>query len=268
MTHPLTESPTSAIPRLVRNLLAADTTGLATFFDEISVADLPQFELPLSAPSLRIYPGNPKRERAVGGPINLVYDVSINVILPRPTPGRSSRTIPAKPVISSASSGSGVTGVWEYRLTEFGEDGESNASDETSVTLTSQLPTIALPALTTGGQGFRIWRSRKGCTACRWAGISWQGSVNWTDPVVDADLGAELAPVLLQGERLVDAITAVLLSGEYLLESGSVHADIVLAVDTPPATVVQGRNLWRQEIRATLGSYYDPITGQFLTEVP
>lgn len=267
MAHPLTESPTSTIPRLVRMLLAADT-GLASFFDEIPVADLPQFELPLSAPSLPIYPGNPKRARMTGGPISLAYEISINLILPRQTPASSSRTVPAKPTITKATDPSGVTGVYEYRLTEFGDDGESYASDETSVTLAGQLPTLALPALSATGRGFRVWRSRKGSTACRWAGTSWQGSVDWTDPMDDGTLGDELAPVLLQAERLVDAITAVLLGGEYLIEDGEVKSDMVLAIETPEGGVVSGRNLWRQQILATVASYYDPETGKFLTETP
>ena len=262
---PQSDTPTRAIPRIIRAVLA-DDPHLAAYFDRISVSDLPAFQMPFVVPALLIYPGEPQRERAVGGPINLVYRIAVHLVLPALTPATQDIAEPSAPTIAAGATGP-LTGAYQYRLTEFGAAGESNAGAAGSLTVSAKAPTVAIPALTSG-TGHRIWRSRAGKTACRWVGTVFGGSSTWIDTTPDDHLGAELAPLQLLAEGLTDAIAAALFSGEFLVEDGHAKADICFSVDSQSGGVLPKRNVWVSEIRATIGSFYDPTTGNFLTEAP
>jgi len=255
------ESPLARIPRKVRDVIAADAGILAFAESHISEGEYQDLENPIPLPSIWVVPLVARAERQVGGDVEISYDLSVVIALPRNTPAIPGITAPAVPTVAAGATG-GLTGTYQYRLTAYGSAGESYASTSASVTVTAKKITVTPPALPSGATGFRVWRTRAGKSAFRWVGTI-AGSVAWTDNVDDTDLGDELAPIRYLGERVLEEIASVLYTAEPLYDSTKYVSDANLLCRPGPDRVISGRNMRLKTLIVTVPALINAQTKEF-----
>lgn len=166
------EPPVSRIQRRAAEILAADPDAAKFFGGRVTAVGIGEFAFPLKAPALLLLASKCEPVPRPGGQHNLDVTLIARAILPHPTPATSFLPRPAAP--SVADTGTSIT----YRITQCSPAGESWASDPVT---SSGITTLTLPALSSGCNAFRIWRSLAGRTACGWVGESW-ASGTWEDP--------------------------------------------------------------------------------------
>jgi len=263
------EAPGVVVPRAVAARLAA-SSELASFFGaRIFGSTFEEAMAPILEPTLAcVMRGEEDQLRQTGGGIRLVYVVGVSAFLPAPTPAVGWLTVPAAPTLASATAGA-LTGSYDYRLTELMTDGESFSSARLTLSLTSQSPTLTMPAASSGSLGWRLWRSKAGLTACRWCATVPPGTATVTDTVADSALGDELAPVKGMREQLGNVIRAALYGtdNEILPLDGHYRSAGALRVTVEEPRYAGRRNLMVYGLTARYFAYYNPEAGSLEIDV-
>lgn len=245
MNGPFDDGVSARLLAGIHTAYANDAATVAFFgADGIRQVDYEELEHPIRAFFLAIVAGQQKAQRVVGGEADLLYRVPILVYLPRQTPVNASIAVPPAPVITKVSGGA-LTGTFIYRVTQWNEAGESWASPPVTVTLAGENAAVSFSS-PPAGMGFRVWRSTKGCTACRYNETIQPATVpsGYVDSVPDASLGDELAPVRLFAVNLKDYLRTVLYQNETLKEATGVDvADACLVLEDKLDAIDRARNL-------------------------
>lgn len=255
------EGPLARIPRKVRDVLAADAGLLAFTEGHISEGEDSDLENAIPLPSIWIVPLAPNEQRQVGGFVEINYDLALFLALPRSTPATAEIAAPTAPTVAAGATGS-LTGTYQYRLTAYGAAGESYASAAASVSVSGKDVTVTPASLPSGAIGFRIWRTKAGQSAFRWAGVS-IGAGPWTDNTPDSALGDELAPIRYYGQRVIEEASSVLYNAEPLFDVSEDISDASLKCYPGPDRLVSSRNMRLKTLVITVPALIDPVTKTF-----
>ena len=253
------DSPSTIIPRLVRDILAADSE-IAAFFDRIALSDLYQLDGPILTPSLYVVPGTLSHERQVGGETESTYTLSVVAVLPYPTPFLHTLAAPAAPTLAQASGTGQHTGTLKYLVTQFNAQGESAATTPASITVTAKDVTVTAPTLAAGALGWRVWRTKANGLSYRHAATFRASETSWRDSLPDSALSDELAPIPFYAESLLDYVASVLYANENLTTSGTNYSTAAILCQQGKDEIATGRNLRVRELVVTIPTYINPAT--------
>lgn len=246
-----TEPPSVLVSRLVAETLAADAELAAFFEGRISSAQAEEMRLPFAVPSLFACTTGEARKRQPGGHVYLQNTVQIRAYFPRMALAAGWVPVPAFTLTSAGGSS------YQYRLTQFGSSGESWASE---AVFSWGLGTLALPAFSSGFDGYRIWRSEAGKSACRWAATVRKAG-QWADPGTATK--PEIAPVRGLGERIVGMIESIFCNettdAENLPTGGGLAASGALQQKSTIGKITN-RNLDLYSLEVLVSCLYNPVT--------
>lgn len=261
------EKVTAELARITRSVLAADSDLLAFFGAEgIRLCDYEDLEGQIVPPLLAVVPGLEEHVRQMESTVEGMLPIHLFVYLPRATPTNPAITTPSAPSVAQGATGA-LTGAYRYRVTATTDEGESFASDASSLlTVTGKRITVTVPTIS-GAMGRRLWRTEAGRIAYRFLDVIPDNTTtSYTDNLADAYLGDELAPVQLSARNLMDHLRSVLWVGETLHDAGVDHADATLVFRNKADRIIPRRNLRQIVTTAQYGTLYSSVDASVLTE--
>lgn len=254
----------SVMPRLVRDVLIADST-LAAFFGTGAIRDHDYQELlgPLRPPYLAVAPFKMDEKFYPTQKGVAEFRVVVGAYLPRQIPIDPSLAVLAAPSVSSGGSGT-LTGEYTYAVSGYTATGTSYISPVTTVSLSSQKASITVSA-GSGLAGRILWRTKAGRSYLQY--LTAITGTTHTDDAADTALGDDLAPEPFLGRRLRGAIKRALKAQENLTVAGIQNAEMILGFGDMSDDVSGGRNCRVMVTEIVYQLYYDLLSRESVLEV-
>lgn len=257
--YPLPDATDSEIPRLVRDVLLADSTMNAFFGTAIQDHDYEELGGVIPPPYVAVVPGRLADQLKPGHRAEGAFDVSVAMYLPRQVPARRSMSTLAAPAV--ASGGTGVlTGEYGYAVSGYDGAGVSYISPVASVSVAGKQISWTIP-VGSGLVGRILWRTEANRSMLRYLrAVPDNTTTTGTDNVPDSALGHDMAPEPYLGRRLRTALKRALWSNNTLTFYGVAHADMITAFSDSEDGVSAERNCRVMVTGVTYQVYYNLFT--------